>query len=237
MVAMEPHELHAALAKLPLFSSLPAALLAEIAGFTATSAYDRASVIFTEGDAAAFLPILLNGRVKLYRADVDGREQLLHLVKAPASFAEAAVFGLGVFPVTAEAMEPISIAKVSRPELLALLRRRPEVALALLASMSTWLRHLVDLIDDLALRSVEERVAAYLWSAFSRSEVRLVAGATLRLGDPKHVIAAICGTAPEVLSRTFRKLEQAGATRVDGPLVTLLDPERLAALARADEPA
>jgi CRP/FNR family transcriptional regulator, dissimilatory nitrate respiration regulator len=235
MVAMEPDELRAALAKIPLFSSLPPALLAEISGLTSAAAFDRGSVIFTEGDAAAFLPILLSGRVKLYRADADGREQLLHLVKAPASFAEAAVFGLGVFPVTAEAMEPVTIAKVSRPELLALLRRRPEVALALLASMSTWLRHLVDLIDDLALRSVEERVAAYMWSAFSRSGVEADAGVTLRLEDPKHVIAAICGTAPEVLSRTFRKLEQAGATRVDGPLVTLLDPARLAALARADE--
>jgi hypothetical protein len=57
----------------------------------------------------------------------------------------------------------------------------------------------------------------------------------VRLEDPKHLIAALCGTAPEVLSRTFRKLEADGAVRVDGPVAELLDPVRLQALSRAGE--
>ena len=67
------------------------------------------------------------------------------------------------------------------------------------------MRRLVDLVDGLALRSVEERVAAYLWSAFVRSGLTTLKGATLRLEEPKHVVASLCGTAPEVLSRTFRR--------------------------------
>ena len=235
MVGMGSEKLADALQKIPLFSLLLPPLLAELASLTTTSTFERGEVVFSEGDAAEFLPLLLNGRLKLYRSDAEGREQVLHLVSAPASFAEAAVFGPGIFPVTAEAMEPVRLARVSRPALLSLLRRRPEVALALLTSMSTWLRRLVDLIDGLALRSVEERVAAYLWSAFSRSGKRLDAGVSIRLDDAKHVIAAVCGTAPEVLSRTFRKLEQAGAAQIDGPHVTLLDPDRLARLARVGE--
>jgi CRP/FNR family transcriptional regulator len=137
-----------------------------------------------------------------------------------------------VFPATAQALEPGLLATVPREELLALLRRRPEVALALIVSLSAWLRRLADLVDGLSLHTVEERVAAYLWSVFVRSAKPLRPGLEVRLDDAKHLIAALCGTAPEVLSRTFRKLEADGAVQVAGPTAVLLDPERLRSLAQ-----
>lgn len=220
-----------ALRRAPLFETLPEPVLATIASFTTVHRLARGETLFWEHDQAAFLPVLLSGRLKLFRADAEGREQVLHVVRAPASFAEAAVFGPGVFPATAQALEAGTVARVSAAELVALLHRRPEVALAILTSFSVWMRRLVDLIDGLALRSVEERVAAYLWSACVRSGVATLRGASLHLEEPKHVVASLCGTAPEVLSRTFRKLEKQGVVRVEGPVVMLLDPEALARLA------
>jgi CRP-like cAMP-binding protein len=130
-------------------------------------------------------------------------------------------------------VEAGELATVPRPALLDLMRRRPEMALALLASMSFWLRRLVDLVEGLALHTVEERVAAYLWSAFARSGAALAPGAQIRLEEPKRLIAALCGTAPEVLSRTFRRLASDGVVQVSGPMATILDPAALAARARA----
>jgi CRP-like cAMP-binding protein len=219
--------------RVPLFSALPRPLLRELAALAVEHRFGRGSRVFSDGEHAAFLPILLAGRVKLFRADAEGREQVLHLVRAPGSFAEAAVFGPGIFPASAEALEESRLATIPRSELLELLARRPEMAFVLLASMSTWMRRLVDLIDGLALRTVEERVAAYLWSMFVRSGHRLLPGVQLRFEEPKQMVAALCGTAPEVLSRTFRKLEREQLVRVEGPLVTLLDPGGLAALGRA----
>ena len=232
--AVKPEELSAALRRLPLFTTLPSPLLAEVAALCGVRALARGELVFSEGDAASFLPMLIDGQVKLYRAGPDGREQVLHLVRAPASFAEAAVFGPGIFPATAQAVAPGQLAMLPRASLVDLLARRPQMVLALLASMSFWLRRLVDLVEGLSLHTVEERVGAYLWSAFVRSGRPLLPGAQVRLEDPKHLIAALCGTAPEVLSRTFRKLEADGAVRVDGPVATMLDPERLQALASAN---
>lgn len=231
MSIMDTATLVRALRRTPLLEALPEPVLATIAGFTAVHRLARGETLFWEHDPAAFLPVLLSGRLKLFRADAEGREQVLHVVRAPASFAEAAVFGPGVFPATAQALEAGTVARVSAAELVSLLHRRPEVALAILTSFSVWMRRLVDLIDGLALRSVEERVAAYLWSAFVRSGAASLRGASLRLEEPKHVVASLCGTAPEVLSRTFRKLEKHGVVRVEGPVVVLLDPEALATLA------
>ncbi len=233
MAAVKPEELVAALRRVPLLASLPAPLREEISRLCGVRRVRRGQLIFSEGNRADYLPILLSGRVKLSRLGPDGREQVLHVVRAPASFAEAAVFGPGVFPASTVVVEEGQLATVPRQPLLDLLRRRPEVALALLASMSFWLWRLVDLVEGLALRTVEERVAAYLYAAFVRSGTSLAPGARIRLDDPKRLIAAVCGTAPEVLSRTFRRLEAERLVEVRGRLATILDPARLAALAHA----
>ena len=232
---MKPEELTAALRRLPLFITLPPPLLEEVSALCSVRALARGEMVFSEGDAASFLPMLIGGQVKLFRAGPDGREQVLHLVRAPSSFAEAAVFGPGVFPATAQAVTEGQLAMLPRSSLVEQLARRPQMVLALLASMSYWLRRLVDLVEGLSLHTVEERVGAYLWAAFVRSGRPLLPGARVRLEDPKHLIAALCGTAPEVLSRTFRKLEADGAVRVDGPVATMLDPERLQALSSAGQ--
>ena len=233
MAGVNPEELTGALRRIPLLATLPGPLLEEITHLCSVRRLRKDELVFSEGDAASYLPLLLAGQVKLLRTGPEGREQVLHLVRAPASFAEAAVFGPGVFPATTIVVEAGQLATVPRPALLDLLRRRPEVAQALLASMSFWLRRLVDLVDGLALPTVEERVAAYLWSAFTRSGVTLVPGAQIRLEEPKRLIAALCGTAPEVLSRTFRRLASERVVKIAGPVAVILDPGALAALARA----
>ena len=41
-------------------------------------------------------------------------------------------------------------------------------------------------------------------------------GEEIRLAEARHLIAAQCGTAPEVLSRTFRRLEEEGQIVISG---------------------
>ncbi len=231
---MDVRSHEAVLRRIPMLAGLPPAVLAELMALAVETPIRRGEVLFADGDPAAFLPLLLAGRVKLYRSDAEGREQVLHLVRAPSSFGEAAVFGPGIFPVTAEVLEDGALARVPRDVLLDLMRRRPEVSLAMLASLSAWLRRLVDLVDSLSLATVEQRVAGYLWAAFTRSAPAPAPGTTVRLEDPKHVIASLVGTAPAVLSRTFRKLELSGLIRIDGASVTVFDPTGLAALARRE---
>jgi len=228
-------DLPAGLRRIPLFAALPPALLEDVARLCGVRRVRSGELLFSEGDAAEFLPLLLSGRVKLIRSGPDGREQVLHLVRAPASFAEAAVFGPGVFPATAVVIDDGELAVVPRPALLELLGRRPDVALALLASMSIWLRRLADLVEGLTLHTVEERVAAYLLSAFKRSGGVLARGAQIRLAEPKRLIAALCGTGPEVLSRTFRRLAEDEVVKVTGPVATLLDLAALIALVPAGQ--
>ncbi|MCK5378432.1 MAG: Crp/Fnr family transcriptional regulator [Acidobacteria bacterium] len=218
-------------------------ILSDVALLTHLSEEDRAAVIaagslvrltknqvlFHEGEPADAIFALLEGRMKLVRYSEKGRELLIHLVKPGQSFAEAALFGAGTYPATAEAIEPSECWRLPRERLLALLQTRPELGLAMLASMAMWTRRLAGKLQLLTQRRVEERLAVYL---FSRTGGELPSpGETVSLGAPKHLVAAQCGTAPEVLSRTFKKLEDAEILRVGSDHVVVLDPTKLRDLA------
>jgi len=186
-------------------------------------------VLFHEGVQADAIFALLKGRMKLVRYSEKGRELLIHLVKPGQSFAEAALFGSGTFPATAEAIEPSQCWRLPRERLLTLLQTRPELGMAMLASMALWTRRLAGKLQLLTQRRVEERLAVYL---FSRTGGVLPSkGETVQLGAPKHLIAAQCGTAPEVLSRTFKKLEESEILTVGSDHVVVLNPAKLRDLA------
>ena len=84
-----------------------------------------------------------------------------------------------------------------------------------------------------AQRRVEERLAIYLLSRAGQRD--LAPGDKIKLAEPRNLIAAQCGTAPEVLSRTFRRLEDDGVLEAAPRHVTIKDPQKLSALAELIE--
>lgn len=190
---------------------------------------DKGQILFHEGDSAVAMYVLIEGRIKLVRFSEKGRELLVHLVRPGQSFAEAALFGSGTYPATAEAVEPARCWRLPRKAILGLVTNDPEVGLSMLASMSMWTRRVVAQLQLLTQRRVEERLAVFVFGRTDGSPPER--GDRIPLGAPKHLVAAQCGTAPEVLSRTFKKLEEAGILEVDGNDVIVRDPDRFRALA------
>ncbi len=192
-------------------------------------ALERGEVLFHEGQPAEAIFAVVSGQLKLVRYSPRGRELLLHLVHPGQSFAEAALFADGTYPATAEVMEPTRVWCLPRASLLELLRSQPELALAMLGSTSMWTRKLAAKLELHTQRRVEERLAIYILSRAGSRE--LEPGDTVELAEPRNLIAAQCGTAPEVLSRTFRRLEEDGIVTAAPHHVTINDPDRLRALA------
>jgi len=106
-----------------------------------------------------------------------------------------------------------------------LLRRRPDLALRMLGSMSQHLRVLVGLLDDLTLKDMETRLANWLLKHCSTSlGDRTV---EIKLDRTKRVLAAEMGTTSETLSRTLAKFRDQNLLRVKGNTITLTKPREL----------
>lgn len=195
----------------------------------------KGDLVFLEGRPCEGLWAVVKGRIKLVRASPDGKELVLHLVEDGETFAAVGLFGEATYPATAIALKETSLWLWPRKNILALLTSTPELSTALLGALSLWTRTLVTKMELLTHRKVEERLALFLLGRAGENPVQ--PGTEITLNIPMHVVAGILGTAPEVLSRTLRKLEESGAIAMDRRKITLLDPNGLLKLAGSSDPA
>jgi CRP-like cAMP-binding protein len=110
-----------------------------------------------------------------------------------------------------------------------LIRKTPDLALNMLAVLSRRLRRFAHLIEDLSLKEVPARLAAYLLYLRQANE----GSGNLELDIPKGQLASLLGTIPETLSRILSKMNKKGLIESDGPRIRLLDVRALEDLAES----
>jgi len=213
-----------------LFAGLPAADLENIADVTVVKSLEKGEYLFHEGDSALGFYVVQRGSVDVHRANPAGKEQVIHVFRAGDSFAEAAIATDRGYPADARVLEPSQVLLVRKDGMLALLKRQPELALRMLASMSSHLRVLVGQLEDLTLKDVETRLANWLVKRCPDPESQRPV--RVELTTTKRVLAAELGTISETFSRTLAKFRQQKLILVKGKSVTILSPAELSALLR-----
>ncbi len=147
---------------IPFFAALDEPTLADIARKIQRCEYRPGEHIMFEGEQPPGLFFVRRGRVRLSRTAPDGREQVLAMVGAGENFNAVPLFDDAPNPTAARAMSPVHCLLLPRNDLLALIRKHPDLALAALRELAGQLRDLVVLVEDLAFRSVRERLARQL---------------------------------------------------------------------------
>ncbi|MCX6951564.1 MAG: Crp/Fnr family transcriptional regulator [Verrucomicrobia bacterium] len=205
-----------------LFSGLSGEDLMVIAGFTVPLKLGKNDYLFHEGEASRGCYLVQSGAINIHRISAAGKEQVIHVFRSGESFAEASLASPTGYPAEARAVEPSSVLLIPKVPLLELVGRRPDLALRMLGSMSSHLRVLVGMLDDLTLKDVETRVLNWLVNRCPPS-----GAADVRLGSTKRVLAAELATSSETLSRTLARLRDAGLIAVRGSLVHVADAAAL----------
>ncbi len=213
-----------------LFAGLPAEDIDLIASFVVLKELANGEYLFREGSASEGFYIMQRGAVNVHRVSAHGKEQVISVFRTGQSFAEAALASAGGYPADARAIEQATVLLVPKADILGLLRKRPELALRMLGSMSQHLRVLVGLLDDLALKDVETRLANWLLKRCPRPLPE--SAVEFQIDGSKRVLAAEIGTVSETLSRTFAAFREKGLIRVTGRKITVLAPQRLERLLR-----
>jgi CRP-like cAMP-binding protein len=211
-----------ALRRIPLFATLDEQDLAQVAAMTQERHYERGDLILLEGDMGGALHYVHAGLVKVFKTSPSGKEQVLRLIAAGYTFNDVPALDGGPNPASAAAMEPSIVYVIRRADLRTLIMTRPEVAEAVVRTLTGALRHLVSLVEDLSLRHVTARVAKILLDQEETSQ------RTQRIYHlTQQEMAALAGTAREVVGRSLRELEAAGAIEMHQGRAVVLNRERL----------
>ena len=205
-------------------ANLPEPALHALAAIAVPARNSAGSMIQLEGDPAVVMYIVVAGRVKIARVGANGREQVLNIISSGGHFNTVPIFDGGACPANAEALTNVELLALPRDPLLALVEQQPALALALLSEFTGRLRHLVNLVDELSLHTVQGRLAGLLLDQAAAAE-RGEAGAPLTQAE----MAARLGTVREMVGRTLKSFEALGLLRLDRGTITLLDRARLEA--------
>ena len=211
-----------------LFGGLDSRSLQEITAAASLKRLKAGEPIFHEGDSAAAFYIVGSGKVKIFKLSAEGKEQILMIAGPGDTFAEAALFGEGCYPASAETLETSDLVVIHRDRFLGVLERHPHLALNLIGRLSELLRKLTRLAGDLSLSDVTTRLARAL---LERVPPDAPGGSTFALSERKIVLASQIGTIPETLSRSLARLSRDKIIKVERAKITVLDLTRLRELA------
>ncbi len=216
---MEAKEL---LHKSQLFRELTDVELDQVWSVVAIQRLGKGRILFFEGDVASGFYILLSGRMRVYKANPEGREQTLHQIRPGQVFGEAASFSGKLFPANSAALEDSVVAYIPAESFRKILSTSPDISLKMIVSLSNFLREFTQIVENLSLKEVSARLASYLME-----QQRESGGAEIELRASKTELARHLGTVSETLSRNLRKMIDLGAINVDGRRIVILNANLL----------
>lgn len=205
-----------------LFKALDPSDLAKLIDPGSVIKLTRNQHLFGQGDPANALFLVLEGQIKLSRLAPDGSEAVVHVFGVGETFAEAAMFMGGRYPVTATAITEARLISISNGRLRDQVLAKPETAFAMLASMAQHLKFLVAQIEQMKLLTAKQRTIRFLLDQSGRAD----GAAEFKFPHDKALIANRLGMKPETFSRALAQLAEHGV-QITGSQITIADVGRL----------
>jgi CRP/FNR family transcriptional regulator len=180
--------------------------------------------LFDEGSPCSIYPLLVDGVIRATKSSPDGHEILLYRLKPGEScvITCVALLGESPYPAIGAAETDLSLYGVPRGLFLEMILKSDPFRVFVFQFLSQRMAHLMALIDDVAFRRVDQRLASRL----------------LRHPEPLTVthqmLADELGTTREVVSRTLESFQESGMLKLGRKRIEILNRTALDRVHRAE---
>lgn len=214
--------------KIPHLAPLPLAEAERLAAELVVRSFEARELVAVEGEPCRGFFQLLSGRARLFRTGPDGREQIMRLLHPGDTFGEVPVFDGGTNPASIEALEQCQVVLVPAGAFRRIVDSYPDVAMGLLRHFARRLRSFTELVEQISLQTVQQRVARYLYMSAREEGQPTPEGILVPRTITQQDLAALVGSVREVVSRTLRVLEDDGIVEVRRKEILVRDMRALA---------
>lgn len=213
------------LASMPILVGLAPRSIARLAAAARLQKYGRRSPVFDRGSEPTGLFFVVSGGVKLVAMGADNRSRVVELFERGRMFGEIGVFTGKRYRTWTEAIELTTLIHVDASAVLATVNGDHELTRRMLASVTARMQRLIDSIGVASPATADVRVAAYLLEL--AGDTSTAEAPSLTLPASKGTIASLLNLSQESLSRTLRRLMDAGVLRVTGRRIRICDRDKL----------
>ncbi|MBZ0297358.1 MAG: Crp/Fnr family transcriptional regulator [Anaerolineae bacterium] len=218
------------LACIPYFQGIDAHGLCRIEEIAHRHAYQAGATIFTEGGDCAGFHVVLDGLVRIYRINSEGRLHTLSLLRPYSTFNEVAAVDGDVNPYNAVAVTTAEVLTISHNRLMTLMATEPALLSNYVQSLARVNREYIERLEDMTFRSIPSRLAKLFLHESSYADQISETPTALT----QEEIASILGTTREVVGRALRGLLNAGLLVKKGRSVYVANREGLEYLAETN---
>jgi len=205
----------------PYFFGLDTDKLEIIGRLITERSVKKSEIVYLAGEPANILYFVVSGVIKLFSMSFEGKEQILNLVCPGQSFDDIAVFDGSVHPASAQAIMESVLYGIERNYLESLMSELPQFARNVIRVIASQTRRYISLVEELSFKNVGGRLASILLEYGGDTVTPCLSQLT------HHDIAAMAGTAREVIGKTLRDFAHKGIISLDGRRIVITDVETL----------
>jgi CRP-like cAMP-binding protein len=220
-----------ALQRTTLFGCLTERELADVAHRAVELHLQKGAVLFISGEQAKGVFVVVNGKIRVFQQNADGREQVMHVDTTGAVIGEVAVFDDGPYPASAVSEVEAKLLFIEKHDMLRFCVKYPALALKALRLMAARVRKHAQLVGALSFQDVAHRLACFFINEVKHAGSPVEGRVTLHLRLSNQEIASQIGSVRDVVSRTLARMKSEGWIAMNGRTLIILDLQALKAYA------
>jgi CRP-like cAMP-binding protein len=214
-----------------IFVDLPVSDLEILMSRKSEQVYKKGQVIFREGAYPSGIYYIANGKVKKYKVDMEGREQIIYVANTGELLGYHAILSADNYPDSAAVLEDSTIAFIPKEDFLEAINQSGVLNRRLLKTLSHEFAVLANSLTLFAQKSVRERLALQLIVIREKYKVNFEPGMPVEINMSRDDLASLVGTARENVVRMLSEFKAAGTVETKGRKIIVLDVKKLIEIA------
>ena len=195
--------------------------------------YKKGDTIFREGAVPTGIYYIRSGKVKKFKIDKEGREQIIYVANTGELIGYHAVLADDRYADSAATLEESLISFIPRHHFLQAVDRSSILSKRLLKTLSHEFTVFANSLALFAHRSVRERLALQLVVLREKYKKDFHEGMAVEIVLSREDLASIVGTARENVVRILSDFKEEGILQTKGRKIIVLDVKRLVAIANS----
>ena len=193
--------------------------------------YKKGEILFREDSYPTGIYYIEKGKVKKYKTDKDGHEQIIYVCNSGELLGYHALISEEFYPDSAAVLEEAIISFIPKDDFLKALNSSTVLSNRLLKCLSHEFGVLVNSIAIFAHKTVRERLALCLLILRDKYIKEDQKDLPVELFLSRDDLSKMVGTARETLVRFLHEFKEDGLIEVEGRKIILLKPKELSKIA------
>lgn len=204
------------LADFTLFRELNDFEITKISDIAIAREWKKQSHVFLQGDPLENVYFIYDGKIKIYKSDINGKEQIVAIAKKGEMFPHVGFFRKGDYPAYAEVLEPSTLIAVPISKFEAVLIENPELCIKVFKVLGEKIVDLQNRLEEQILNNTYEQIIKLLIRLAQKHGNEQEDGTILLKSEfTNKDLANMIGTTRETISRTLTKMKKDELIEVD----------------------